>query len=106
MSKEEGIITMVCSNGLFILGKLTDGNKLCNPRVFQILKNGAEMQLSPLPATPSFVIVGSEGLKYPLPETPENKNLFDLYDRVTHPQLPTVEVPVNNDATNVVKFPN
>ena len=109
MSEEEriegGIITMVVSGGLFILGKLIGENKLCDPRVFQIIKNGAEMQLSPLPGTPSFIIVGLDGLKYPLPETQDNKNLFELYHRVTHPQpLPTVgeSVQVNG---NVVKFP-
>ena len=45
-SAEGGAITMVVSNGLFILGKLVDGNKLLDPRVFQIIDSGQKMQLS------------------------------------------------------------
>jgi len=85
-SAEDGAITMVVSDGLFILGKLVDGNKLLDPRVFQIIDSGQKMQLSPLPGIPSAVFLGKEGLRYSLSETPGNKNLFKLYYQVTHPR--------------------
>jgi hypothetical protein len=85
-TKEEGVITMTVTNGLFILGKLISGNKLQLPRIFSIIKDGREMMLSPLPGTPLFITIGVNTLHYPIPLDAENKNLLALYDKVTHPQ--------------------
>ena len=82
--KEVGTITMVISQGLFLIGNLVGGNKLLEPRVFVLIEDGAKMQLSPLPSTPPFVTFGNEVIRYPVPE--RDKNLLSLYDRVTHPQ--------------------
>ena len=81
--KEEGVISMVVSNGLFIVGKLVGGNKLIEPRIFQVIEGGKKIQLSPLPSTPPFITLESDGFRYAIPET--DRNIPDLYDRVTHP---------------------
>ena len=47
-TKDEGIITMVCVSGIFIIGKLT-GTKLLDPRIFSIIDDGKRIQMSPLP---------------------------------------------------------
>jgi hypothetical protein len=92
--KEEGFIAMVISQGLFLVGRLVGGNKLIEPRVFSIIENGAKIQMSPLPGTPPFVIIGNDGIRYPVPDNAGNKNLLDLYGRVTHPQdTPFLVVP-------------
>lgn len=92
--KEEGVITMVCIVGLFILGKLVGGNKLTDPRIFSIIEEGRRIQMSPPPGTPPFIVLtGVDGFRYTMPETPENKNILELYDRVTHP--PNVVIPTS-----------
>lgn len=93
--KEEGVITMVCVVGLFILGKLIGGNKLTEPRIFSIIENGQRIQMSPLPGTPPFIVLtGVDGFRYTMPETSDNKGILELYDRVTHPQS-NIVLPVN-----------
>jgi hypothetical protein len=84
--KDEGIITMVINNGIFLVGSLIGGNKLIEPRVFSIIENGAKIQMSPLPGTPPFLTLGNDKMGYVVPDTPENKNMLELYERVTHPQ--------------------
>lgn len=99
--KEEGVITMVVVAGLFILGKLIGGNKLTDPRIFSIIENGQRIMMSPPPGTPPFIVLtGVDGFRYTMPDVPENKNILELYDRVTHPQnivlptsRPTLETP-------------
>jgi hypothetical protein len=91
--KEEGVVSMCITNGLFVIGKLIGGNKLTDPRIFMVIDDGKRVQMSPLPGTPPFIAINPEALRYPMPETPENKNILDLYDRVTHPQ--NVVVPVS-----------
>ena len=83
--KEEGVITMCLTNGLFVLGKLIGGNKLCDPRIFGIIENGQKIQMAPLPGTPPFLNLGNEVSRYTMPEVADNKNILDLYYRVTHP---------------------
>lgn len=78
-------LTMVVTNGMFIIGEQVKSNKLLLPRQFQIIKNGAEIQMAPLPLTPPFLILTTGYLHYPVGE--ENKNVFDLYERVTNPEL-------------------
>lgn len=82
--KEEGVITMVCVAGLFIMGKLVSGNKLCNPRVFSFIEDGKKMQLAPLPSTPIFITLGMDGFRYQISD--QDKNLLNLYYRVTGPE--------------------
>lgn len=82
---KEGVITMVVTQGLFIMGVLT-GNKLIGPRVFNYIDNGKQIQLAPLPSTPPFVYIGNDCIRYPVPEA--DKSLHALYDKVTHPPPP------------------
>jgi hypothetical protein len=84
---KEEVITMVLTGGLFIIGKLIGGNKLTDPRVFDVIENGAKIQMRPLPGTPPFVTLGTDGLRYPVPES--DKAMLELYDRVTHPIIVT-----------------
>jgi hypothetical protein len=82
--KDEGAITMVCLAGLFVVGKLYGKTMLKDPRVFAIIENGARIQLSPLPGTPGMITIGDFALMYEIPK--EDKNLQELYYRVTHPE--------------------
>ena len=82
--KEVGTISMIITQGLFLIGNLVGGNKLLEPRVFTFIEEGAKIQLSPLPSLPPFVTFGNEVIKYSVPE--KDRNLLSLYDRVTHPQ--------------------
>jgi hypothetical protein len=84
---KEGVITMTVTGGLFIIGKLIGGNKLTDPRVFDVIEDGAKIQMRPLPGTPPFVTLGTDGFRYPVPE--DDKPILDLYDRVTHPFIVT-----------------
>lgn len=74
---------MVVMNGLFIMGELK-GNLLHKPRTFTIIKDGREMQLSPLPFTPAFITLTNAFFSYPIPISEEN--IYSLYDRVTDPE--------------------
>lgn len=95
--KQTGSITMVCISGIFIIGNLISGNKLINPRHFAIIEEGKRIQMSSLPGNPSWINIGSNGFRYLIPDT--EKNILDLYDRVTHP----VPVP-NPEPSNLIKM--
>ena len=95
---EEGVISMVVSNGLFIVGKLVGGSKLIEPRVFLVIEGGKKIQLSPLPSNPPFITLGPDGFRYAIPET--DRNVLDLYDRVTHP----APVMFDQSDENVIKL--
>ena len=88
---EEPKVTMCVVGGLFLVGKLIGGNKLVDPRVFTLIEDGKRMQLSPLPALPSFVIIARMGLSYLIKE---GDNLFRLYEQVTTPPTENVVVPI------------
>jgi hypothetical protein len=83
--KEEGVLTMVISGGLFLIGRLVGGNKLVKPRVFQVIENGKRIQMSPLPGTPPFMRIGLETGSYAIPE--REKEIHDLYERVANPNV-------------------
>jgi hypothetical protein len=100
-STNPSIITMCCTGGLFILGNLVSGNKLTNPRVFNVIDNGTRIQLSPLPGAPPFITIGPDGFRYPIPST--DTNLLGLYYRVTHPEENTDLASVQGEG-NVVKL--
>ncbi len=80
--KNEGVITMCVTGGLFVMGKLI-GARLFAPRVFSVFDNGKQMKLEPLPANPITIVLRQDGFSYEIPST--EKNLLDLYYRVTHP---------------------
>jgi hypothetical protein len=84
--KDEGVLTMVVTAGLFIVGRLVGGNKLTKPRVFSVVENGQRIQMAPLPGTPAFMRIGMD-CNYPVPKTDLNKSMFDLYERVTNPSV-------------------
>ena len=89
---ESGPITMVCTSGLFIIGELIGGNKLCKPRIFILIEDGRKMQMSTLPGNPTFLTLGADGFRYPLPET--DKNIRELYIRVTTPPPESITIDV------------
>jgi len=88
--KDEGVVMMVCAGGLFIAGKLYGKTMLKDPRVFAIIDEGRKIQLSPLPGTPGMITLGEFTFMYEIPK--EDKNLQELYYRVTHPQPETKTV--------------
>ena len=100
--KEEGVITMCIISGLFVIGKLVGGNKLIDPRVFDmymeplfdkegkpiLAENGQQkaeerIRMRPLPGVPAFCTIGPESLRYSV--TSETQNILSLYKRVTTP---------------------
>jgi len=83
--KLEGTFSGVISSGVVLVGDLVGGNKLIKPRVFQVINNGREMQLSPLPGTPHFLKLMGDFMSWPIPDDDNNKNLIDLWERVTSP---------------------
>lgn len=85
--KDEGVLAMVITSGLFIIGKLIGGNKLTKPRVFMIIEDGKKIQMSPLPGTPPFLRIGLDVSSYTMPMTELNKNITDLYSKVTDPTV-------------------
>jgi hypothetical protein len=103
MSKQEEVLTMVVTAGMFIMGKLVGSAMLRDPRVFQFLDEGKRISLSPLPGTPSFITLGESAFSYKVPEG--DRNLVDLYKRVT---TPVQENPLNEmvkmDRGNVREF--
>jgi hypothetical protein len=100
---KEGVLTMCITNGLFVIGKLVGGNKLVDPRVFDLymeqredkdgkrlfLPNGEpdmeeRIRMRPLPGVPAFCIISQDALKYPVVNSIQN--ILPLYVRVTKPQ--------------------
>ena len=100
--KGDGVITMCIVSGLFVIGKLVGGNKLIDPRVFDMYmeplfdkegkpilgENGQQkaeerIRMRPLPGVPAFCTIGSDVLKYPV--ISETQNILSLYKRVTTP---------------------
>jgi hypothetical protein len=91
-------IQMVILPGLLLIGRLIGGNKLLKPRVFtmfdkeEIDNTGKrvkvpQIQMAPLPGTPPFYMLnGNEG-RYPVPVNDHNRSIFELYERVTSPQV-------------------
>lgn len=72
--------SMVCTGGMFLMGRLEGGNKLLKPRVFTIEENGTRMRLQTLPSFPPFVNVRPD-FSYYVPY--HDVNLVALYERVT-----------------------
>ena len=101
--QEAGVISMCLIGGLFIVGVLTGGNKLSDPRVVTLFEEPKvdpttgkavmgvdgrqvtipKMRMSPMPGNPPYVISNRMSLVYPIPE--HDKNTLDLYKRVTAP---------------------
>lgn len=95
--KDEGVVTMCFTGGLFIIGRLFT-NKFLDPRVFSVIENGAKIQMTTLPGEPSFIYLGNDGFTYPIPD--KDKSMLGLYHGVTHPPVP---VPPEQDG-NVIKL--
>ena len=89
-NKSEGVLTMVCSGGLFIIGKL-DGNipGLTDPRTFSVIADGTKIWMSTLPGEPKFIVLKDYGFSYEI--SSDNFNILNLYHRVTDPQPELVE---------------
>jgi hypothetical protein len=85
--KQEPYLTMVISAGLFLVGTIIGGNKLVKPRIFTLIENGNRIQMSPLPGTPAFARIDPGGIYYNIPPTELNKSIYDLYRRVTAPDV-------------------
>ena len=92
--KEEGVLTMCITNGMFVIGKLLGGgNKMIQPRVFDMLeeeyvdpetktvKKRPIIRMQPLPGLPGFCYIPLDALKYPV--ITNVGNLMSLYKQVT-----------------------
>ena len=98
----EGILTMCVSNGLFVIGKLIGGNKLIQPRVFDLYmeqlidptgrpildqfgkpKFEERIRMRPFPGVPGFCTIGPDAIRYPV--VTNMQNVMSLYERVTTP---------------------
>uniref|UniRef100_A0A6M3JJ73 Uncharacterized protein n=1 Tax=viral metagenome TaxID=1070528 RepID=A0A6M3JJ73_9ZZZZ len=96
----EGILTMCVTNGLFVIGKLVGGNKLIQPRVFDLYmeqlidSNGRpildqsgkpkfeeRIRMRPFPGVPGFCTIGPDAIRYPV--VTNMQNVLSLYERVT-----------------------
>lgn len=106
---KEGVVTMCIISGLFIIGKLVGGNKLINPRVFDMYmepffdsakkpvidpdtglqKAEERIRMRPLPGVPAFCTIGPDALRYPVATNVQN--VLSLYTRVTEPPPPVEE---------------
>jgi hypothetical protein len=78
---------MLIQGNFWFVGRLT-GNKLMQPRIYRIIqdpqnKNQQLIQLEPLPHFPPF-LNASGCISYPI--LLREKNLIDLYARVTSPE--------------------
>lgn len=78
-------LTMVISQGLFIMGEMQADGRLRRPRVVSFLDQGKRVQLSPLPGVPGYMYVGVGNPFYPVPA--HDKSLYDLYAQVTAPNV-------------------
>jgi hypothetical protein len=109
---KEGVVTMCITNGLFVIGKLVGGNKLVDPRVFDLYmeqlfdKAGKPLlnpdgsprmeeriRMRPLPGVPAYCIISQDALKYPVVNSVQN--ILPLYKRVTEPaeEKPSIIMP-------------
>ena len=86
----EGILTMVLSNGLTLVGitRETGGEELAvfNPRIWMLHDNNKKMTLSFMPGNPPVAYV-RPSVYWPVPEW--DRALYDLYLQATSPE--TVE---------------
>ena len=100
---KEGVVTMCITNGLFIIGKLVGGNKLIDPRAFDLYmeplldgnrnpiidsvtglpKAEERIRMRPLPGVPAFCTIGQDVVRYPV--VTNIQNVLSLYRRVTTP---------------------
>lgn len=76
-------LTMVITQGLFIVGNMGADGRLYKPRILSILDQGKKIQLSPLPGVPGYLYVGVGNPFYPIPT--RDTALYDLYKQVTAP---------------------
>lgn len=77
------VLTLVITQGLFVMGKMTPDGRLEKPRILTFLENGKRVQLSPLPGIPKYLYIGVGNPFYSIPA--RDKSLYDLYRQVTAP---------------------
>ena len=101
--ENEGTITMVITNGLFVIGKLVGGNKLIQPRIFTVYNEPVKgvdgkpifndkgeqqmeerIRMQSFPGTPGFCTIGQDAIKYPV--VTNMQNVLFLYERVITPR--------------------
>jgi len=116
----EGVVTMCISGGLWFIGKLVGGNKLIAPRVFDMYeiklfdeknqpiidpqtreqKTEPRIRMQPFPGAPSYCLVGSDAVRYPV--LTNIGNLLSLYVRVST-KVPPPDPPEKNiDESRIV----
>lgn len=91
-------LTVVMSRAGLLLGTMAD-NKLQKPRVMNTFEKKMvdpktaqevvvpQIHMAPLPGIPPFYRVGANEGSYRLPNTKNNKEIYDLYARVTSPMV-------------------
>lgn len=82
-------LTMVVSGGLMFVGVWGENNRLLNPRIYMLINEGKEFQLSPMPCNPLFIVVHNKDITYPVPE--HDKNLYELYEKLLRVKPKTEE---------------
>lgn len=73
---QKGVITMCFTGGLFIIGDLIGSKMLRKPRVFSIMQDGKQFNLSVLPGVPEFMVLENVDFKYPIPGAGDNIHAF------------------------------
>lgn len=91
-------ITGIMSRAGIMIGKRVD-NKLMKPRILTSFEQKEidpatrkevvvpKIHLAPLPGLPPYYTIGANEGHYTIPAPPKNKQLYDLYERVTNPQV-------------------
>ena len=83
------LTVVVINSGFFIVGRL-EGNKIMKPRVMTVIpakEKGQQDQvhLQGLPFLPKEFILSNYAGRYTIPQ--KEKNIYDLYARVTSPEV-------------------
>jgi hypothetical protein len=78
-------LSMIVTQGLFLVGERTGDRLLKNPRVMTLMDEGKKMQLTPLPGLPPQVTFPDSSMRYIVPE--REKPMYELYAQVTSPKV-------------------
>jgi len=77
-------ITMILWAGGYLIGRLTDGNKLLKPRIVEITDK-KEIHMRPLLGLPPFIVLNDYLGSYKVPVREDV--IIKLYNQVTDPKV-------------------
>ena len=98
-------LSMVIQGPFWLVGKL-EGGKVFQPRIYRIIDDPKQqgqklIQLEPFPHFPPYVAVGPGALSYPILD--RERNLIELYEKVTSPEAEASYDP-NPKKSNLVEL--